>query len=78
MVIFKSIGIFLMSWAFGQSTPDKLLDDGVTRVPVSFEKIKKKQQLTRNFFQKTVFMNCSLLQKEIKTTVFPMKKYMDL
>ncbi len=44
MVIFKSIGIFLMSWAFGQNAPGRLLDDGVTRVPLSFEKIKRRNR----------------------------------
>ncbi|WP_278379592.1 hypothetical protein [Chryseobacterium arthrosphaerae] len=74
MVIFKSIGIFLMSWAFGQSTPDRLLGDGVTRVPVSFEKIKKKQQLIRNFFSEDRLYELQSLTKGDKDYSIPDEK----
>ncbi|GEM_PF-1594476 len=74
MVILKYVHTLLVAFILQQDKTSKLLEDGVTRVPVSFDKIKAKKQKNHHFFSQDLLYEIDHLTKGNKDYHIPDEK----
>jgi len=73
MVVLKYTSILLVAFLSQQDKPSRLLEDGVTRVPTSFKKIKANKQENHHFFPQDLLYEVDYLTKGNKDYVIPEK-----